>query len=311
MNATRLFLLAAALFGLPARATVADILHAQGFHDGPIFRERDDNADYIKVEINGHVLTLLIDTGAAETVLDSQAAKRAHVALGRDLGPVLGFNGYTDDHAHQALLSSFKIGGVELAPSPVRVATSQLGGDEDVDCDGLLGLLTLKANHAVFGYDPARFYFRPGPSREITGLDSFMLQHCFSRINLEVRHQQYFLPLTLNGATGEVVLDSGSFATLIAHDFAQRAHLQRQPFGILGSGINNRLFVAELIKPKSIAIGPLALPTISLAELGPELDATHEKEPEIEGFAGFDLIGRLYPLLDTVDDWLYVWPEHT
>jgi predicted aspartyl protease len=309
VKTTRLFLLGAALFGFvsldnPARASIGDILHAQGFHDGPIFRQRDDNADYIKVRINGHTLTLLVDTGA-ETMIWRDTARDAGIAEGKIFGKALGVDGVADTRAAVAQVTSFTIGGVELAPAPVLIVASPSGNH--LPCDGLLGLTLMKRNQVFFGYDPALFFFRPdGPAR-VTGLDAFMLRAGYARVNLIDLGRRYSVPLTLNHSVADMILDSGAFATMVRWEFATKAQLAPTSQKLTVSGLKGKGFRATVVNPQRIAIGPLALPAIPIGTDGPR--ALEPEQPgDFDGLLGFDLVGRLYPLLDTVDNWLYVWP---
>ncbi len=313
MKLNGLFLLAASWLGLlslsdPARATIGDILHAQGFHDGPIFRKSGDNADYIKVCINGHDLTLLVDT-AAQTMIWRSVAQDAGIRAGKIAGKAGGVDGVADTRAAVAQITSFTIGGVELAPAPVLIVSSK-GAEKRFHCDGLLGLALMKRNHVFFEYDPALFYFRPdGPDR-VTGLDAFMLRSGFARVNLLGSGPRYHVPLTLNNTVADTILDSGSIATLVRWEFAVKAHLQPVAGKIFVSGLKGSRLGITLLQPQRDAIGSLALPALPVGTDGPR-PLEPMRPGEVDGLLGFDFVGRLFPLLDTVDNWLYVWPERT
>jgi predicted aspartyl protease len=293
----------------PAGASVADILHSQGYFDGPVSRVFGKNADMIRVQINGHPFKLLIDTGAAVTMLWRDAARQAHIAEGRDLGRAGGLNGATNGNVNLAAVSSFRIAGVNLASAPVVLVDGPSADEDDSGCNGILGLVTMKVNHVFFGYDPAVFYFRPDSAGNLAGLNPFLVGQGFVPLSLTLEAVKYHFKLTLNNTTGDVVLDSGAFRTLIREDFARRAGLRESLHRITGAGLNGMRFVSPIFKPQRIAIGPLILPTLPLAAGSDRVfDTGRGGAPVGDGCVGFDLIGRLYPLLDTVDDWLYLRP---
>jgi hypothetical protein len=297
---------------ISSQATVADLLHAQGYSEGKVFRKGGADADFIKVEINGHPFTLLIETGGGTTVISRKAAQKAGLLTARDLGSVSGVNGEADAHASLAQVTSFSIGGVALAPSPVVISNMKTEMDRDgIDFDGCLGLETMKANHAVFGYHPAVFYFQPHGNGAPGGVDAFLLRHGFSRVSLTPRKGEYLLVVSFDGTKAIMILESGSPHTYISEDLANRANLMVDNLErMIGEGADGHDGVVQIFMPKQIAIGPLALPPLPVTAANFAMFVkTPKYTPLADGELGFDVVGQLYSLLDTSHDWLYLMPE--
>jgi hypothetical protein len=311
------FLLACALAGaifslvpVPGEAAIADLLRGEGFYSGPVFRRDGATEDFIKVEINGHTFTLLIDTGCYPTAISRERAEKAGLIAGRDLGPGGGFAGMADAHVNLAVVSSFRINGIELTASPVIMTTMRphlnAGG---VKFDGYLGLETLKRNHAVLGFDPALLFFQPQGPGASAGFDALLRSEGYARLPLATRESKYLFPMTFDGMPGNFVLDSGAIYTLIGASFADRAHLPAAGGHSYGIGVGGRVFTNLLVRPGAIAAGPVPVPAISVAA-SPAADVyiSDDPSPLADGFVGFDLLGPLSPLLDAGHDCLYLRP---
>jgi predicted aspartyl protease len=315
-------LVAAILLGLapePGLANLSDLLLGQGYAEGKVFHASGADADFIKVEINQHVFTFLIDTGATYSVISRSAAQKAGLPLAPNVGSgglrpqsgiLSGANGDLENFADYIEVRSFRIGGVELAHFPRTLLVADIPGkmeEDHVAYDGVLGLSTMQINHVLFGFDPAIFFFLPyGPA--VSGVDGFLRSHGFARVTLVTRDDKYMLPVTVDGTTAWMILDSGTEHTVISGELAQRAHLPLDKITKLhGESIDGHDAVSHIVQPRQMGIGPLQLPVIPLTTSNLEIFAGHS--PLAEGLLGFDLIARTFPLLDTTHNWLYLVPK--
>jgi predicted aspartyl protease len=291
-----------------AAATIADILLAQGFHRGTVLREEGGNGDFIEVVINGHPFTLLIDTGSDVTTLRESAAKKAHIPFSGSAGAFVGMNGVGRGHTSIAQVSSCTIDGYPFAPGQVLVAPlGDSGRFGNIRFDGVIGLLSMKLNHVLFAYVPGEFFFQSKESAA-GSLNSFLLEHGFARIQLACEERKYFIPVSFNGSTARMILDSGAYATLLSIPFGERAKLQSARLFRNVTGSDGRSFVTVPVMPGRIEIGPLLLPRIPVTAGNAAFLRARLKNGEVfaDGSLGFDLVGRLFPLLDTGHDWLYI-----
>jgi hypothetical protein len=317
--------LAAILLGLTTGssfATLSDLLLGQGFSEGKVFRTSGADADFIKVEINQHLFTFLIDTGATYSVISRTAAQKAGLPLAPNVvngrlhpnsGILSGSNGDLENAADYIEVRSFRIGGVELAHFPRTLLVADIPGkleEDHVDFDGVLGLATMQINHVFFGLDPAVFFFLPyGPA--VSGVDGFLRGKGFARVTLVSRADKYLVPVTFDGVTAWMILDSGTEHTVISQELANRAHLQAdEGTKLLGEGLDAHETVGHIVRPRQIGIGPLRLPVIPITASNLAIFTRGPGNPPLaEGLLGFDLIARTFPLLDTTHDWLYLLPS--
>ncbi len=304
----------------PARADLSDILHSEGFYEAPLDHSEFGNIALIKVEINGHPLRLILDSGAPETILSRSAAREVGLDGGTDIGSLDGLNGTADPHAERTTAQSFKINGVELSPSPIIV--SDFRGPMRIGrtfFDGLLGWATLKRNNVVFGYNPKIFFFRPGaePSRLLE--EAFRADH-YAELQFYPHGNAYYVPLNLNGTDARLKLDSGSPFTCVSTDFAQlhipgeRSQItshglyENSVEGIRSHGMDGNSIESHGVRPTTMAIGALKLPP-SIIEESPAKafnPSSHPGSEAYDGLLGFDLIGQFYAFLDFSNDRLYL-----
>jgi hypothetical protein len=128
----------------------------------------------------------------------------------------------------------------------------------------MLGLATMKINHAFFGYDPAVFFFQPHGGGA-SGVDALLLGNGFARVSLALRKTEYLLPVSFDGTNATMMLDSGSANTMISQGLSDRAHLLvDRGDRLFEEGIDGHDVVSFVVVPKKIAIGPMRLPTIPI-----------------------------------------------
>jgi predicted aspartyl protease len=91
----------------------------------------------VPVTINGQgPFTFALDTGAAQSLVDAQLAKRLHAKKAGSAGKIAGINSVTK--AALVKVRSWKVGTIAL-PSTTLVATNLPNGNAYVGLQGLLG----------------------------------------------------------------------------------------------------------------------------------------------------------------------------
>jgi uncharacterized protein (TIGR03067 family) len=159
---------------LPTRS-LGEMLAAQGYTAVPLTPTADGTMFLVRVNLDGHDFTLVVDTGAADAFnLTKSAGKKLgirsdteefqnepwsgsiptkkfgrgavrEVRLGKD---------YTSTWNYSAL-------ALESLTASLRVRDSKTGKEEVVDSDGMLGQEFLLANSAVIDHDTATLYVIP------------------------------------------------------------------------------------------------------------------------------------------------------
>lgn len=215
--------------------------------------------------INGKRAWLLVDTGAERTTLSYAAALRLGLTHdARYTTQSAGVGGASS--ATDVKVNSFVLGETRMGKDVARVANAplSLGGTE---ADGLLGAdillafdmdidlpgrtLTLYARRIC--PDPAP----PWPSVEVPGVN--------------IRKDRLLLPITLDGAPGTAILDTGAQGSLVGPDLAGRLGLTAErmsgdrPINAQGVGprsMHGWLHQFQLLQIGSVAIAQPTVPVL-------------------------------------------------
>ncbi len=174
--------------------------------------------------INGQWVRMLVDTGAERTLLTETAVKR--LGLGRDLHQTrsIGIGGMSaswDASVPGIVLGETRfplervaVGRFEITTSFEQPIDGLLGADIllafDLDIDQPAGQLTL---YRVRRCPDARPPW-PGPAMEIADVNT--------------RRDRMLVPITVDGASGMAVLDTGAQLSAVSLDLAQRAGVSRE-----------------------------------------------------------------------------------
>ena len=181
--------------------------------------EPRDNLIFVGVMFNDHPATMVIDTGAERTTLTEPAVTRMH--LRRDLRHATNSVGIGGASAsYEAVLDDFAVGVFHLPVERVEVGTFPIPEIGGIQADGLLGADILLA----FDLDidlPARrlTIYRARPCAD--SRPPWTVPYA-SVEGVSMWRDRLELPLTINGADGHAVLDTGAQRTVIRPEFAAR-----------------------------------------------------------------------------------------
>ena len=179
-----------------------------------------NNLIFVPARFNGQSATLVLDTGAERTILTEAAVSRLH--LRRDLrqaSSTVGVGGVSA--TYDARPDDFAIGAFRLPADTVSVGAFSLPAFGDIQPDGLLGAdillafdldIDLPDGHlTIYRARPCTDARPPWtvPYKPIAGVSMW--------------RDRLLLPLTLNGAEGKAILDTGAQRSLIQVGFAARA----------------------------------------------------------------------------------------
>ncbi|MCU6498355.1 retroviral-like aspartic protease family protein [Rugamonas sp. A1-17] len=121
-----------------------------------------DSRATVPVSINGSMLTALIDTGAAVSVINQNTAERLGFnpasANAVKSGKLRGVNGKSRQ-AWTASFDSFAIGGEQIANPSITVLEQQSGDLASRGHQMILGRDFLRAHHVLLSPHQQRFYF--------------------------------------------------------------------------------------------------------------------------------------------------------
>jgi len=182
--------------------------------------EPRDGLIFVGATFNDQPATLVMDTGAERTTLTETAVTR--LRLRRDLRhPTnsMGIGGLSANY--EALLDDFAIGVFRLPVERVEVGTFPIPAIAGIQADGLLGadiLLAFDLDIDLPGRRLTIYRARPcADSRPPWTVPYASVE------GVTLRRDRLVVPLTLNGAEGRAVLDTGAQRSVIRPEFAARA----------------------------------------------------------------------------------------
>ena len=204
--------------------------------------EVHNNLMFVDVQFDDRPAKLILDTGAEQTTLTESAVTR--LRLRRDLrhaSESAGIGGLSA--TYDAVLDSFAVGVFHLPVERVKVGTFDLPEMDGVRPDGLLGadiLLAFDLDINLPGGQLTMYRARPCtdsrppwdfPYASVTGIGMW--------------RDRLTVPITVNGADGTVVLDTGAQRSVIGRDLAGRAGVTQamldkdQSVTVIGASRNN------------------------------------------------------------------------
>jgi predicted aspartyl protease len=171
--------------------------------------------------INGHWLTLLVDTGAERTVLAEDVVNR--LGLGRDKRIVTRSTGMGGSYvASDAIIPGLVLGGVRFPV--VRVAVGQFRFGPGLVADGLLGSDLLTAFDLDIDVPGGKLtLYRPRMCPDVTP----PWHEPYARVAgvRSLPPDRLMVPVELDGVEGMGILDTGAQATTIGVRMATRLGL--------------------------------------------------------------------------------------
>jgi predicted aspartyl protease len=179
-----------------------------------------DGLIFVGATFDDRPATMVMDTGAERTTLTETAVTR--LRLRRDLrhpSNTMGIGG--PSASYEAPLDNFAIGVFRLPVERVEVGTFPIPEIAGIQADGLLGADILLA----FDLDidlPARrlTIYRARPCAD--SRPPWTVPYA-SVEGVSMRRDRLVVPLSLNGADGTAVLDTGAQRTVVRPEFAARA----------------------------------------------------------------------------------------
>jgi len=181
--------------------------------------EPHDNLIFVGVTFDGHPATLVMDTGAERTTLTEAAVTRLRLRPDlRHPTSTVGIGGTSI--SYEAVLDDFAVGVFRLPVERVAVGTFRLPEIAGIQADGLLGADILLA----FDLDidlPARrlTIYRARPCAD--SRPPWTVPYA-SVEGVSMRRDRLIVPLSVNGADGRALLDTGAQRSVIRPEFAAR-----------------------------------------------------------------------------------------
>jgi predicted aspartyl protease len=258
------------------------------------------------VQINGHPANLLVDTGASETMLDTESAQLCNVAANQFGGRrYIGYRNINGQLAPIAFVRNLDVGAmnfgnlqVALVDSSARGALGDRVANHAARIDGVLGADILAPRKAVIN-TRAKLIFFPLSASEPAQLAGIAALEKFTRVPMRREENGGFTVACLvGGQRGRVFVDTGAFVTTFSNALfrtrgvaLESAHVSAQ----FSDGISRRYAMAEV---KDFAIGDFKVPSkkVGVASL-PRLGSAGADAPVL-GIVGMDLLYDCNAIID-------------
>ena len=171
----------------------------------------------VTADIDGNPARLVVDTGAERTTLTESAVQRLHLQRDGHRTRAVGIGGVSANQ--DAKVSGIRLGGTRFPMESVPVGQFALPPLPSGPIDGLLGadiLLAFDVDLNIPAHQLTLYRVRtcpiavpPFPAIDVSGVSA--------------RRDRMLVPITVNGVSGQAVLDTGSQISAISQEMARRA----------------------------------------------------------------------------------------
>lgn len=247
------------VFGnLLACAVIATSAHAAGRSAAPAQLTRGaQNHLLLRAQVNGHALTLLVDTGADLSFLPTDRAQALEIRSSGEQG----FSG--GRWFPLATVQNFQAGGAQLGHTTFALynpsETGPIPGRVGKAADGVIGLDLLRRFRAVIDCHARQMFFRTDRSASL-GLPATTRTSGFVQIPMqENRSRNLTVPCTLRGKAGRLVVDTGAFVTVLDDQAVRAVNLTTLPSPLTARGLDGRIRKIELADVDDLKIGSLRI----------------------------------------------------
>ncbi|MBV8637853.1 MAG: clan AA aspartic protease [Candidatus Eremiobacteraeota bacterium] len=260
-----------------------------------------DNRIVVQANLNGiGPFRMIVDTGSSGTTLMPSVAKRLHLAM-KPFGPI-GGAGKRQVNASLATLDRVRVAGETFSHLPVTV----------VDMSEIVKNIGFTNIDGIIGYDVLRSY-RVGfdMDRDVLTLSRTALPHPAGAhpAPFIVRNTLIYLPATIDGLAGTVMLDTGDRSSLtLFHRFAANNgfyHVRGVPNALTGFGIGGPIF-ADVFRTNVGVFGKTIPNVITRASL--DTGGFFYTSPNA-GSIGIGLMKRFDAIVDYPSRTITTWPS--
>jgi len=137
------------LFGAPQVSTLAQLLVEEGYT--PLTLKRAGNQFYVSCKLNGRSASLVVDTGAGQTVISSAMLRSLRLPLTKGEENVYGMMGLAGKNIKAGEIKDFQVGPYQAGAHPVSAWDFSYFGSalRGSSMDGLLGIDFLNRHQAI------------------------------------------------------------------------------------------------------------------------------------------------------------------
>ncbi len=294
----------APVFGAPKVSSLAGALIEEGYT--PLTLKRAGNEFYVSCKLNGRPASLIVDTGAARTLIGSGLLKSLGLPLTKGEENVYGMMGWAGKNIKAGEIKDFQVGPYQAGAHSVSAWDfSYFGGaGRGSSMDGLLGIDFLHRHQAVIDCFRMHLFLKPpsAPSASATLSAGLRAGGCTEIPMTPISHRGLTVPARINGRSGYFVVDTGAAHTLLSQNAIAGLNMRLASptsFGKLGApDVGKHMIVLQMAYFATMEIGSFSVPPqwVGVADL------PHSKSGETEnvffGYLGHDLLACYVGIID-------------
>jgi len=266
------------------------------------------NKMIMSVRINGQAASLLVDTGASQSMLDKDVAESAGVkpfqrALSqvRFSVPSQVFTMGSEINGELlpvGLAQNISAGAMNFGSSPVALRSSSHSGTGTRDVEGVLGLDILLRHKAVINCRTKLVFFKVDQARRIN-LASIASSEKFTRVPIQREENGALtVPCSIRGQPARLLVDTGAFVTTLHEPFVKSLGIVSELTRIsaqFARGAAKRINAAKI---DNVNIGAFkALPQKFGVAVLPNF-ALQQGSTKIAGILGMDTLYICHAIID-------------
>jgi hypothetical protein len=253
------------------------------------------NAQSVEAYVNGHEVTLLVDTGSPNTYLTYERARSLGLNIQQLQKEEWGVGGVISGKVGIAAIQNFKLRFGDINHTSALLVLSKNAVLSD-GLDGILGADYLALNAAIFPVGGTGILFRPGPVANVP-LAGYMAKSHFTGVPMSSGHGHIWVTGYLYGKPLDLVIDSGAMysnlrASAVRNVMGPNALDSSQSF--FTQGLDGLRETSFYFTPARFLLGSL---DVSHQTVLASDSAGFDKD-KYDGLAGFDLLAKHQAIID-------------
>ncbi|NHO57103.1 hypothetical protein GOB86_08525 [Acetobacter lambici] len=174
----------------------------------------------IPVSLNGHVARMIVDTGSEGSLLSPEAAALFDTQLDRSMHTMVHGTGGVGRIVPNAVVRSFKMGGLEFGPVSIPVDALPAVPRTDPAVEGLVGGDLLSRYDVEFDVAQGTLSFWSAGTAECSGPQEW--RYIYRAVPLQNAGERVIARVDLDGHALQALVDSGARSCIVSTSAAER-----------------------------------------------------------------------------------------
>src|SRR5213596_350161 len=256
------------------------------------------NKMIMSVRINGQPANLLVDTGASQTILDTDAAESFGVKPSQRGLRYIRFTQINGQVLPVGFAQNLTAGNMNFGSSPVALRNSIHSHRETGRMDGVLGLDILLRYKAVINCRTKLVFFKVDRARQMN-LSSAASSQKFTRVPLHREENGALtVPCSIHGQSTHLLVDTGAVVTTFQEALLKSLGISSEPTRVsahFASGAAQRISAGRI---NDLKIGDFKVPPEKFGVTALPHFALQQGSTRISGILGIDTLYNCHAIID-------------